>query len=347
MNVKKTKHMIKNSNQTTSNEDWKKILTVDNRGRVIDELDNYVKYLENHPKYAGKFKYNELSDTHEFDGKCITEGNICSICIDTDTDMKLHKIKYINQAVDYICEKNPYNPVVDYLNSLKWDGEERIATIFNKCFGVEDNEVVRAMAKSWFCGAVRRMFEPGCELTNLLVIANDKYQEVCIFCSDIAKRFFNQYPVYRHSKNKKFFLYGAVSGSWIVCAECDWYSIRKPIDKIRADILYTNEDTLYGRTSKRKCSFIIDAYRPDTLQQLSYHTSDRISILMADGDYHAYDMGKILTEDVVDQLWAEAVHYYKSGVEYDHQFTPDWELYDDYIKYTDNIIADAKKNLKQ
>ena len=338
--------MTKYLEKAPSNEDWKKILTVDNRGRVIDELDNYVKYLENHPKYAGKFKYNELYSTHEFDGKCITKGNIYSICIDTDTDMNLHKIRYIKQAVDQVCEKNPYNPVVDYLNSLNWDGEERIATIFNKCFGVEDNEVVRAMAKSWFCGAVRRMFEPGCELTNLMVIANDKYQEVCLFCYDISKGFFEQYPVYRHSKNKKLFLYGAVR-QWIVCAECDWYSIRKPIDKIRTDMLCTNEDTLYGRTYKRRCSFIIDAYNPDTLQQLSYHTSDRISILMADGDYHAYGMDEILTKDVVDQLWAEAVHYYKSGIEYDHQFTPDWELYDDYIKYIDNIIANAKKNHKQ
>lgn len=338
--------MTKDLEKATGNEDWRKILSVDNKGRVIDEFDNYVKYLENHPKYAGKLRYNELSCACEFEGKDIEKGNIYLICIDTDTDMKLHKIRCISRAVDQICRKNPYNPVVDYLNSLKWDGEERIATIFNKCFGVEDNAVVRAMAKSWFCCAVRRMFEPGCELTNLMVIANDKNQEVCLFCYDMSKGFFSQYPVYPHSKNKKLSLYGAVS-EWIVCAECDWYSIRKPIDKIREDMLYTNEDTLYGRTYKRRCAFIIDAYKPDTLRQLSYHTSDRISILMTDGDYHAYGRREILTEYVVDQLWAEAVHYYKSGVKYDHPFTPDWELYDDYIKYTDNIIADAKKNHKQ
>ena len=328
------------------NEYWRKYLTVDSRGRVIDEPDNYIKYLEHHPKYAGELLYNELSDTLKFGGKDITNDIIYVMSYDMERDINLCKLSHIKWAVEQICHTHKYNPVVDYLDSLKWDGEERIATIFNKCFGVEDNEVVRAMAKSWFYSAVDRAFNPGHELTNLLVIANDRWQEVYRFCRKISKEFLSQYPVYNDSKNKKLFLYSSIVGSWLSYVEYDGYSIRKPIDKIRADILYTNHDMLWGRTNDRKCAFIMDASDPDTLQQLSYRVSDRISLLMLDGNRHADDICRTLTKDVVDQLWAEAVHYYKSGIECDYRFNPDWELYDDYVKYTDNIIAKAKNNYK-
>ena len=55
---------------------WKDSLIKDTymvKGTPVEHIrkcpDNYIIFLEKHPKYAGKFKYNEYSDTREFNGE--------------------------------------------------------------------------------------------------------------------------------------------------------------------------------------------------------------------------------------------------------------------------------------
>ena len=58
-------------------------------------------------------------------------------------------------SVLLIAKQNAFNPVTDYLDSLTWDGVERLDTIFIDYLGAEDNVYTRAVGRKAFVAAVR------------------------------------------------------------------------------------------------------------------------------------------------------------------------------------------------
>lgn len=327
--------MIKNSNQTTSNEDWKKSIVFDSQGRVINYSHNYIVYLENHPKYVGRFRYNDWFHTYELDGKEITDFDTDRIYDDIWNDLHIDNYKRVEESIRYVCYTHKYNPVIDYLNSLKWDGTERIATIFNKCFGVEDNEMVRTMAKIWFRDAVTRAFEPGHEIYNFIVVANDPHNNASKFCDLVFPKLVSDYPTNPHPKKSD--MYFAHRGCWVSYV----YNIddlpMKQVEAIRCNILNATADDFYREPGERTCVFIGNVDNPKVLEQLT-DRSHRTIPLWANDIAVPADITEILTKDIVDQLWAEAVHQYKS-----------WFWLESYVdpEYKNKVIENARRNYKQ
>lgn len=62
-----------------------------------------------------------------------------------------------------VAIKNGYNPVQDYLNSVKWDGEPRVRQFFHKYFGAPDTPLNEEVSELFLRAAVRRAFKPGCK----------------------------------------------------------------------------------------------------------------------------------------------------------------------------------------
>jgi len=73
-------------------------------------------------------------------------------------------------AINNVFDSNKYNPTVDYLNSVQWDGKERIETIFIDWLGAEDTPLIREMSSKWLIAAVKRIYEPGCKFDNMIVL---------------------------------------------------------------------------------------------------------------------------------------------------------------------------------
>lgn len=73
------------------------------------------------------------------------------------------------EGTDYLTKKNEYDPVLDYLKSLEWDGEERIKDLY-KVFNAEENETNSLFVTSWILGLVRRLIEPGSKYDYVLVL---------------------------------------------------------------------------------------------------------------------------------------------------------------------------------
>ena len=48
--------------------------------------------------------------------------------------------KKIEKAISIVADCNKYHPIRDYLNSLKWDGTERIRYALTRYLGAEDSE---------------------------------------------------------------------------------------------------------------------------------------------------------------------------------------------------------------
>jgi len=73
-------------------------------------------------------------------------------------------------AVARIAHGYRIDPVVDYLDSLKWDGRKRIDTWLSVYCGADDNPLNRAIGRKFLLAAVRRVKQPGCKFDNIIVL---------------------------------------------------------------------------------------------------------------------------------------------------------------------------------
>ncbi len=76
----------------------------------------------------------------------------------------------VHQAVDIVAEECRFHPVRDYLRSIEWDGEPRIAGFFPTYFGAGASEYTEAIGSMFLISMVARVLDPGCKVDHLPVI---------------------------------------------------------------------------------------------------------------------------------------------------------------------------------
>jgi predicted P-loop ATPase len=72
------------------------------------------------------------------------------------------------KAVMCVAMDHSFHPVRDYLTSLRWDGQPRLATWMHEHLGALDTPFNRAVGPKWFIGAIARVFEPGCLVKSVI-----------------------------------------------------------------------------------------------------------------------------------------------------------------------------------
>lgn len=120
--------------------------------------DNF--FLLKNPKWAGSFANNEWTDADDANLRIY---------------LRRHYGEFSNNKLvdDYIISyghQNAFHPVKQYLESLKWDGTKRAEEFFIKFLGVDDTPYSRIITKNWLLGAVCRIYYPGCNFQNALVL---------------------------------------------------------------------------------------------------------------------------------------------------------------------------------
>jgi predicted P-loop ATPase len=69
---------------------------------------------------------------------------------------------------------NTFDPVLDYLDGLKWDGVPRIDKWLTTHLGAEDNPLNAAIGRKMLVAAVRRVRQPGCKFDYIPIMDNSK-----------------------------------------------------------------------------------------------------------------------------------------------------------------------------
>ena len=98
--------------------------------------------------------------------------------VDTDLNYPLYlKDKYgltsekkIQKAISIIADRNKYHPIRDYLNSLEWDGTERIRYALTRFLGADESEYTYQCLRLFMLGAISRVFKPGCKFEVMLCL---------------------------------------------------------------------------------------------------------------------------------------------------------------------------------
>lgn len=82
-------------------------------------------------------------------------------------DFKMH---HISGGLDILMSLRRVDPHLNYLNSIVWDGVERIGTFFVNYVGVEDSNYIRAVGKNFWISMAARGLNPGCKYDNMIVL---------------------------------------------------------------------------------------------------------------------------------------------------------------------------------
>ena len=88
-----------------------------------------------------------------------------------DREFKFHPSPNLfDDVLRTIGWERSYNPVLDYLNGLSWDGTARLDDWLSTYGGAEPSDYVQAVGRLVLMAAVRRVRKPGCKFDELLVL---------------------------------------------------------------------------------------------------------------------------------------------------------------------------------
>jgi predicted P-loop ATPase len=78
--------------------------------------------------------------------------------------------EHIHDAATQLCIENKFNPIIQYLDGLQWDGKPRIGTWLSTYLGADDTPLHQAQGQLILIAAVRRARKPGCKFDHILTL---------------------------------------------------------------------------------------------------------------------------------------------------------------------------------
>ena len=155
--------------------EWYDKYITDDKGKIAKIVDNVVVLFENDPRFKGKLLYNEFTSNETFDGQLIKDNDISTFRLICSKELGFDPKKdVIECAIQIITKENSFNPFKEALNDILWDGIERAESFFIDFIGVHDTALNRSMTKKWFYAMMKRLYEPGCDFDNMLIVYDSK-----------------------------------------------------------------------------------------------------------------------------------------------------------------------------
>ena len=76
----------------------------------------------------------------------------------------------VRDAMEAVARRKAFDPIVEWLTGLKWDGKPRLETWLERYLNVESTAYTRAVGRCWMISAVARALKPGSKVDSCLVL---------------------------------------------------------------------------------------------------------------------------------------------------------------------------------
>jgi len=246
-------------------------------------------------------------------------------------------------ALKTYASTNIKNAPRDWVDSLEWDGVKRVNEFFHVCFDAQNNEYTRAVSANFFIGLAARIYDPGCQLDNMIVLEGSQGVG-----KSRALRLLGSKAWYASAKDsiQKNDFFQVLQGKLLIeISELDSFKkagvtrikqvISDPIDRYRTPY------EQYPQDHARTCVFIATTNEDEYLHD---NTGGRRFWPIKCGAGIAYD----LIEKIRPQLFAEAKVRFKAGEEWHlmPEITAEEQELRRYVDEWEGIICDyLEKNL--
>lgn len=305
---------------------WQKQLERNENGNILNTYDNAEIIFKNDPKLKNMIGLNSF--THELEVKYQPywrrAGDTSQQWTDKDdgylekhfeSEYNIHfRDKAFPRIIEQEADDNAYHPIKSFIEGEDWDGVERVEYVFIDYLGAENSHYIRQATRKWLIAGVTRIYEAGVKFDEILMLmggqgAGKSYiarrLAVGKWFNESLKSFAGEEPMRK------------LGGAWIVeLAELTAMS-KSTIEEAKS-FLAAQEDTFrhpYARRSikaPRQCIFIGTTNTHDFLKD---DTGNRrfLPVTVDASKRIKSPFGDELSDEVVQQIWAEAYHYYKQG----------------------------------
>jgi predicted P-loop ATPase len=316
-------------NDPAQNDDeWRLLLAKDQKGNIADTRENVFLMIANHRSMAGMLAYDQfalrivkrrpapwdydLNGNPKFEGESDwsdTDSLELSYWVSQAENVSVRSMDNINHAVKLAASRNAYDPLVEYLRGLKWDGTKRCDYWLTDFVGVVKNPYTTMAGRMFLISMIARAFRPGCIMRTMPVFEGVQYRGKSSVARILAGRWFSDSPL--DLKGKDGFI--NIQGVWLnEIAELGSFSnqetsvikayissasdrFRSPFDKYSKN--YPRRTVLFGTTNE-------DQYLRDKTGNSRFWplVTEEVGNLDLDG-----------LAIVRDQLLAEAVALFDAG----------------------------------
>lgn len=292
--------------------------------KIINDIINLNIILSHDPRWKGVLRYDEFAQVLRFaktpewhpddtpkDPSEVWQ-DVHVTCLDLwlrrNWSLELPSEK-IREGVYVVGRRNGFNPLVEYMDSLQWDGEHRLEKWLTNYLGCLDNDYNRAVGRKWILSGVARAYQPGCQAHHVLILEGRQGigKSRALGAISPHRAWFSDTPFDLGNKDA----YMALRGKFIIeLAELASLK-RADIDKVKS--FFTSP---------------VDSFRPpfgrervDVPRTCIFAGSVNLGQYLADetGARRFWPVRCGVIDNVAleadrDQIWAEAVSIYKSWV---------------------------------
>lgn len=301
-------------------DEWKDELTYTKSGKLECTINNIIVILENHPAFKGKLTHDKFAGVDAIVGglpwnkqaQQWTDNDDANLRVWLERHYELTGKEKIADALTAVLTKHSYHPIQDYLNGLTWDGTKRLERLIIDYIGAEDNELNRVMTRKHFTAAVTRVFRPGCKYDYCLVMTGPEGAGKSTLLNKMGGQWFNDSITTTEGKEGMEQLRRA----WIIemgelssIKRSDVESVKAYLSK-RVDIYRA----AYARRTTEHPRHCVFCGTTNEAHFLKGDTGNRrFWVIPVDPNLRKFSDWQDAIDRDRDQLWAEAVHYYKQG----------------------------------
>ena len=302
------------------NDEWKGDLEYSKSGKLQCTIGNIILILENDPALRGHIVHDLFAGYDGVVGGLPWNKNATQWTDTDDANLRVWLEKNyditgkekIADALTAVLTRHSYHPIRDYLNGLTWDGTPRLERLIIDYIGAEDTELNRVMTRKHFTAAVTRVFKPGCKYDYCLVMTGPEGAGKSTLLNKMGGQWFNDSITTTEGKEGM----DQLRRAWIIemgelasIKRSDVESIKAYLSK-RVDIYRA---AYARRTAEHPRQCIFCGTTNEALFLKGDNGNRRFWIIAVDPTLRKYTAWQDAIDRDRDQLWAEAVHYYKQG----------------------------------
>ena len=302
---------------------WKTQLEYNKQGVLVNSVRNMMLILNYDPDLAN-FGYNEMAGKIQVTGvvpwerpknnKFWRDADTAQLKALLDSRYVAFSTRNHDVAFTKISDDRSFHPIREYLDSLpEWDRISRLDTLLVDYFGAENTSYTRAVSRKTLTAAVARIYHPGTKFDSVLILNGSQGIGKSTFFAKLAGDWFSDSLTLTDMKDKS----GAekLQGYWILELGELAGMKKADIESVKSFISRTDDDyrPSYGRTVEshpRQC-IIVGSTNSESGFLRDITGNRRFWPVKVNGN--SCKKSWQLTQEEVDQIWSEAVNFYKAG----------------------------------
>lgn len=323
--VKDFDEIADESREVANLDEWLEDLETDKQG-VKNTIANVVLILMNDPNLAGRFGFNDFEQRETAISRLpwdkpgdryprpLVDSDDAQLRLYLERAYGIVQGGKIADGLTVVLREKRYHPVKEYIDSLEWDGVERLDDLFINVFGAADNAYTRAVTRKSFTAAIARIYNPGCKYDQCTVIVGDQGIGKSTLLGKMGGEWFNDSLTTVEGKDAL----EVIQGSWLIELGEMAGMRRAQVDAVK-HFMSKREDKFrvaYGKRTEdfpRRCVFFATTNEDDFLRDVTGNR--RFWVINVKGCTGMVSVWEYVDEEIRGQLWAEAKVRYEAGEE--------------------------------